>query len=193
MATLSKSEVARLRAAKRRLLKKGYTPDNALQKVLFDNGHLNYEEMLKVLRRSRSQNPHGRKRGKMPKALAKYWRTHKRSKRRTKNPHRKIHAKRRGAMPPALARYWRLHRIRGKSRRSNPSGERERFVVKARKGATGVVMAWNGEKFSGHVDSAARFHSLSHAVAAGQLLREKYPVLKKYHLWADREGSSATP
>lgn len=203
MKKLASTTVSRLRGLIRRLQAKGYTSANAIQKALFDNGHLNDDEaILKALGACPVKNP---RRGRMPKALAKYWRTHKR------NP--KAAKKRR---VPASTMYARLRRKRkhqkainrsvNKSlqkltkaqwnqiyaRQHNPSGT-QRFVVKARKGATGVVMAWNGEKFSDHMESAARFYSLHHAVAVGQLLREKFPVLKKYQLWADRVGSSATP
>jgi hypothetical protein len=123
---------------------------------------------------------------KMPPGLARYWKKHKRSRVR----HKKASKKRAGKMPFALKRYWAARRRKGSPRRVDPSSPY--FVIYARRGR-GTVLTWNGAKLASHTGSAARFHSKQHAVAVGKALLRKYPILRRYQLWAARLGSTITP
>jgi hypothetical protein len=102
------------------------------------------------------------------------------AKRRKKNPKR--------AMPPALKRYWaarnkRLRNPKKGSRRRRRNPVETQHVLLAQRGTGPVLKYLGGIKFarSGH---GVRFASKAAALAAGNLMKRQFAVLRPYRLWA---------
>lgn len=102
-------------------------------------------------------------------------------------PKRKKNPKR--AMPPALKAYWaaRNKRLRNPKKRAARKRGRNpvvtQHVLLAQRGTGPVLKYLGGIKFSrsGH---AVRFQSKAAALAAGNLMKRQFAVLRPYRLWA---------
>jgi hypothetical protein len=98
------------------------------------------------------------------------------TRKRKKNPKR--------PMPPALKRYWqaRNKRLRNPARQRRRNPVPTQHVLLAQRGTGPVLKYLGGIKFSrtGH---GVRFPSKAAAVAAGNLMKRQFPVLRPYRLW----------
>jgi hypothetical protein len=97
--------------------------------------------------------------------------------RRKKNPKR--------AMPAALKRYWaaRNKRLRNPKRKRRRNPVQTQHVLLAQRGTGPVLKYLGGIKFA-RKGIGVRFPTKAAAVAAGNLMKRQFPVLRAYRLWA---------
>jgi hypothetical protein len=101
--------------------------------------------------------------------------------RRKKNPKRK--------MPAALKAYWqaRNKRLRNPKRKAAKKRRRNPIVTQhvllAQRGTGPVLKYLGGIKFA-HKGIGVKFPSKAAALAAGNLMKRQFAVLKPYRLWA---------